>query len=79
MTGATRLTIGKLAEQGGVNIQTIRYYERRGLLPEPRRSPGGYRLYDVDAVIRLGFLICWPAIQESAWSMRSRPALPPRS
>jgi MerR family mercuric resistance operon transcriptional regulator len=56
MTGATRLTIGKLAEQGGVNIQTIRYYERRGLLPEPRRSPAGYRLYDVDAVIRLGFI-----------------------
>jgi len=45
----------KLAEQGRVNIQTIRYYERRGLLPEPRRSRP-LSAYDVDAVIRLGFI-----------------------
>ena len=56
MIGATGVRIGKLAQQGGVNIQTIRYYERRGLLPKPRRSSGGYRLYDGDTVRRLGFI-----------------------
>jgi MerR family transcriptional regulator, copper efflux regulator len=50
------LTIGKLAQRGGVNIQTIRYYERRGLIPKPDRSSSGYRLYDVEAVRRLGFV-----------------------
>jgi MerR family mercuric resistance operon transcriptional regulator len=50
------LTIGKLARQGGVNIQTIRYYERRGLIPKPNRSSSGYRLYDEEAVRRLGFV-----------------------
>src|SRR6266481_1087445 len=37
--------IGALSEQSGVNIETIRYYERAGLLPKPERSAGGYRLY----------------------------------
>jgi MerR family copper efflux transcriptional regulator len=50
------LTIGKLAERGGVNIQTIRYYERRGLIPRPERSEAGYRLYGEEAVKRLGFV-----------------------
>jgi DNA-binding transcriptional MerR regulator len=44
---------GELAAAAGVNVQTLRYYERRGLLPEPRRSPGGYRDYDEDAVALL--------------------------
>lgn len=38
------LTIGRLATQVGVNLETIRYYERRGLLPKPRRGHSGYRL-----------------------------------
>jgi DNA-binding transcriptional MerR regulator len=42
--------IGELAEQAGVNVETLRYYERRGLLPEPVRSPGGHREYGEDAV-----------------------------
>lgn len=50
------MTIGKLAQQGRVNIQTIRYYERRGLIPKPNRSSSGYRLYDEVAVRRLGFV-----------------------
>jgi MerR family transcriptional regulator, mercuric resistance operon regulatory protein len=37
--------IGTLSERSGVNIETIRYYERSGLLPKPERSAGGYRLY----------------------------------
>jgi len=50
------LTIGKLAGQGRANIGTIRYYERRGLMPEPSRSVSGYRLYSSDAVPRLQFI-----------------------
>ncbi|MBI3530217.1 MAG: heavy metal-responsive transcriptional regulator [Betaproteobacteria bacterium] len=53
---STELTIGKLARQGGVNIQTIRYYERLGLIPKPNRSSSGYRLYDEETVRRLGFV-----------------------
>ncbi|MCO1659959.1 MerR family transcriptional regulator [Pseudonocardia humida] len=44
---------GQLAAAAGVNVQTLRYYERRGLLPEPRRTLGGYREYDDDAVALL--------------------------
>lgn len=43
------LRAGEVAEQAGVNLQTLRYYERRGLLPEPPRSNGGHRQYDADA------------------------------
>ncbi|HLS15077.1 MAG TPA: MerR family transcriptional regulator [Beutenbergiaceae bacterium] len=41
---------GQLAAAAGVNLQTLRYYERRGLLPEPDRSLGGHRNYGQDAV-----------------------------
>ena len=44
------MRIGEVAEQAGVNVETLRYYERRGLLPEPVRSPGGHRDYGDDAV-----------------------------
>ena len=44
---------GQLAAAAGVNAQTLRYYERRGLLPEPRRSLGGYREYDEGALALL--------------------------
>ncbi|MBI4420578.1 MAG: MerR family DNA-binding protein [Gemmatimonadetes bacterium] len=50
------LTIGKVASEAGVNVQTVRYYERRGLFPRPRRTPGGYRQYAEDAVARLRFI-----------------------
>ena len=56
MNNANALTIGKLASRGGVNIQTIRYYERSGLLPKPLRTASGYRLYADDAVRRLNFI-----------------------
>ncbi len=47
------LRSGQVAEAAGVNIQTLRYYERRGLLAEPERSNGGHRLYDEEAVTTL--------------------------
>jgi DNA-binding transcriptional MerR regulator len=47
------LRSGEVAERAGVNIQTLRYYERRGLLAAPRRSNGGHRLYPPDAVALL--------------------------
>ena len=50
------LTIGQVAKAADVNIETIRYYERRGLFPEPPRSPGGYRQYDEDVVRKLRFV-----------------------
>ncbi len=53
---ATDMTIGEVADRSSVNVQTIRYYERRGLLPTPRRSPGGYRQYSADNVHRIRFI-----------------------
>ena len=50
------LTIGQVAAAADVNIQTIRYYERRGLFQTPRRTPAGYRQYADDAVARLRFI-----------------------
>ncbi|MFJ8298359.1 MerR family transcriptional regulator [Streptomyces sp. NPDC094447] len=47
------LRSGQVAEAAGVNIQTLCYYERRGLLAEPDRSPGGHRLYGEEAVTAL--------------------------
>ena len=51
-----RLSIGKLSEQTGVNIETIRYYERIGLVPAPPRSQGRHRLYDDLHRRRLAFI-----------------------
>lgn len=50
------LTIGQLAKQAEVNIDTIRYYEQRGLLVPPRRKESGYRQYLDDAVVRICFI-----------------------
>ncbi|MGH9837313.1 MAG: MerR family DNA-binding protein [Blastocatellia bacterium] len=50
------LTRGELAKQGGVNIETIRYYERRGLLPKPARTMSGYRIFSLDDVRRVRFI-----------------------
>jgi MerR family transcriptional regulator, mercuric resistance operon regulatory protein len=50
------LTIGKLAQRAGVNIQTIRYYQRRGLMEEPRKPLGGYRRYPASMAKRLHFI-----------------------
>ena len=50
------LKIGEVAERGGVNLQTIRYYEREGLLPKPPRLSSGYRMFPADAVHRVLFI-----------------------
>lgn len=50
------LSAGKLARAAKVNVETLRYYERRGLLPEPPRKASGYRVYPGTAVERLHFI-----------------------
>src|SRR5690606_6813754 len=50
------MQIGQLARQAGVPIDTVRYYERRGLLAPPARQPSGYRRYQADDLRRLRFI-----------------------
>jgi MerR family copper efflux transcriptional regulator len=51
------LTIGRAARAAGVNVETIRFYERRGLIDQPRRAEGEtYRLYPAEAVARIRFI-----------------------
>ena len=56
MTLTGTVTRGKLAELTGCNSETIRYYERVGMLHPPQRAENGYRLYSEDHVKRLGFI-----------------------
>ena len=51
-----KLTIGQLAKKANVNLETIRYYERRGLIPEPPRSESGYPQYSADDLQRTQFI-----------------------
>lgn len=53
---ADALTIGNLAKATDTKVETVRYYERIGLMPEPRRSPSNYRNYDARHAERLGFI-----------------------
>jgi len=53
---ASVLTIGRLATQAGVSIDTVRFYEKRGLLAHPQRTAAGYRLYATSVVERLNFI-----------------------
>ena len=62
-----QLTIGKLANAAQVNVQTVRYYERQGLLPEPTRRESGYRQYSQDDVKQLRFI---KRAQELGFSLR---------
>lgn len=50
------LTIGKLGTMTGVSADTLRFYEREGLITPTGKSAGGYRLYDEDAIVRLRFI-----------------------
>jgi MerR family mercuric resistance operon transcriptional regulator len=52
----TELTIGKLADTAGVNIETIRYYQRRGLLDEPPKPLGSHRRYAPEQAKRVRFI-----------------------
>ena len=53
---ASTFSIGQLSKATGVHIETIRYYEKIGIIPEPPRSRGGQRQYDEDGLRRLGFV-----------------------
>ena len=50
------MQIGQLAQRAGVAIDTVRYYERNGILPQPERQASGYRHYGEDDVARLSFV-----------------------
>jgi len=50
------MKIGEVAKRSGTGIETIRFYEREGLLPEPERRPSGYRQYDESSVARLEYI-----------------------
>jgi len=50
------ITIGKVAKAAGIGVETVRFYERQGLIPEPPRSDSGYRLYSGDTIRRLRFV-----------------------
>ena len=56
MTQSAGIQIGELSRRTGCNIETIRYYERIGLLPAPARSAGRYRVYETGDVRRLTFI-----------------------
>ena len=51
------MQIGQLAKQAGVSVQTVRFYERQQLLPEPARKESGYRMYGPEHVRRLQFVL----------------------
>lgn len=50
------LTIGQVAKRAGVGVETVRFYEREGLVAEPARRPSGYRQYPVEVVRRILFI-----------------------
>lgn len=50
------MMIGQLARAAGVNVETVRFYERKGLMPRPPRRPSGYREYPGDAARRIRFI-----------------------
>lgn len=61
------LTIGRAAREAGVNVETIRFYERRGLIVQPRKPASGFREYDADTVARIRFI---RQAQELGFSLR---------
>ncbi len=56
MRSMTEMTIGRLADEAGVNVETIRYYQRRGLMQEPDRPINGQRRYSMAVVKRVRFI-----------------------
>lgn len=67
-----RLRAGEVARRAGVNLQTIHFYERQGLLPPPPRTASNYRIYSQDAVRRVQFI---KRSQELGFSLRDIHAL----
>ena len=56
MSDTSTLTIGALAQAAGIGVEAVRFYERKGLLPKPPRTPAGYRQYPADTVDRVKFI-----------------------
>ena len=56
MTQRSTLTIGQVASQAGVNLQTVRYYQRRNLIAQPPKPAWGYRRYAANTVERIRFI-----------------------
>ncbi len=56
-TATITMTRGQLAKAAGCNLETVRYYEQIALMPQPRRSSSGHRLYGVAERRRLGFIL----------------------
>jgi len=54
--GSKPMTIGQVAKLAGVGVETIRFYEREGLLNKPRRKESGYRMFENEAVNRIKFI-----------------------
>jgi MerR family mercuric resistance operon transcriptional regulator len=52
----TRFTVGDLATQSGCKVETVRYYEKAGLMPDPPRTEGGHRIYSLDHLKRMFFI-----------------------
>ena len=52
----TRLTIGRLAKEAGLGIETVRFYERQGLIEPPPRTDSNYRIYPEEEITRLKFI-----------------------
>ena len=55
-TAQKHLTIGELAQRAGVGVETVRFYERKGLIAQPARPAAGFRAYPQDVIARLGFV-----------------------
>ena len=53
---SSQFSIGQLAEQAGCKVETVHYYEKTGLMPEPPRTEGGHRVYALSHVKRLNFI-----------------------
>ncbi len=56
MSEISTLTIGALAKAAGIGVETVRFYERKGLIPEPPRTRSGYRQYPRDTADRVKFI-----------------------
>jgi MerR family copper efflux transcriptional regulator len=65
--GTKLLTIGQIAKLSGFGVETIRFYEREGVLAKPQRKASGYRLFDLDTVQRLQFI---RRLQDAGFSLK---------
>ena len=75
MGEAAVFTIGQLARAAGVNVETIRYYQRKGLLEVPERPVSGYRRYPQAALIQVRFIKCAQAVGFSLREIKELHAL----